>query len=100
MIRHEKVSAIHDRRKKEGPMISLNVNGKVHELDVPGDMPLLWALRDHLNLKGTSTAAALENAAIVRFMSTAKLCARARSPLTRSSARRSQRLKGFRKIIL
>src|SRR5271157_6447117 len=34
-------------------MISLSVNGKVHELDVPNDTPLLWALRDHLDLKGT-----------------------------------------------
>ena len=34
-------------------MISLNVNGKVHKLDVPGDTPLLWALRDTLDLKGT-----------------------------------------------
>jgi isoquinoline 1-oxidoreductase alpha subunit len=34
-------------------MISLNVNGKVHNLDVPGDTPLLWALRDNLNLTGT-----------------------------------------------
>jgi isoquinoline 1-oxidoreductase alpha subunit len=34
-------------------MVSLNVNGKVYQLDVPGDTPLLWALRDHLDLKGT-----------------------------------------------
>ena len=34
-------------------MISLNVNGKVHKLDVPGDTPLLWALRDYLSLTGT-----------------------------------------------
>ena len=34
-------------------MISLNVNGKVHQVDVPGDTPLLWALRDNLDLKGT-----------------------------------------------
>jgi len=34
-------------------MISLNVNGKVQKLDVPGDTPLLWALRDTLDLKGT-----------------------------------------------
>jgi isoquinoline 1-oxidoreductase alpha subunit len=34
-------------------MISLNVNGKVHKLDVPGDTVLLWALRDYLNLTGT-----------------------------------------------
>ncbi len=31
----------------------LDVNGKVHELDAPPDMPLLWALRDLLSLTGT-----------------------------------------------
>lgn len=30
----------------------IKINGKVHTLDVDGDMPLLWALRDVLNLKG------------------------------------------------
>ncbi len=34
-------------------MITLNVNGKSHELDVSPDMPLLWALRDMLHLTGT-----------------------------------------------
>lgn len=33
--------------------MKLEVNGKAHELDVADDMPLLWALRDHLNLTGT-----------------------------------------------
>jgi isoquinoline 1-oxidoreductase alpha subunit len=33
--------------------MKLNVNGKVHELDAPAEMPLLWALRDLLNLTGT-----------------------------------------------
>jgi isoquinoline 1-oxidoreductase alpha subunit len=31
----------------------LTVNGEARELDVPADMPLLWALRDHLKLTGT-----------------------------------------------
>ena len=31
----------------------LNVNGKAVTVDVPADMPLLWVLRDVLNLKGT-----------------------------------------------
>jgi isoquinoline 1-oxidoreductase alpha subunit len=31
----------------------LEVNGARHELDVPPDMPLLWALRDYLRLPGT-----------------------------------------------
>jgi isoquinoline 1-oxidoreductase alpha subunit len=30
----------------------LNVNGKVRTVDVEGDMPLLWVLRDELDIKG------------------------------------------------
>jgi isoquinoline 1-oxidoreductase alpha subunit len=32
---------------------TLNVNGKTTTVDVPADMPLLWVIRDILNLKGT-----------------------------------------------
>ena len=32
---------------------TLNVNGRSTTVDVPGDMPLLWVIRDVLNLKGT-----------------------------------------------
>src|SRR4249919_2513085 len=34
-------------------MVALNVNGKPHNVDVPDDMPLLWTLRDVLNMTGT-----------------------------------------------
>jgi isoquinoline 1-oxidoreductase alpha subunit len=34
-------------------MLRLNVNGRVHELDVDGDTPLLWVLREWLGLTGT-----------------------------------------------
>ncbi len=34
-------------------MIRFDVNGVARELDVDADMPLLWALRDTLNLTGT-----------------------------------------------
>lgn len=34
-------------------MITLNVNGAVHDLDLEEDMPLLWALRDALHLTGS-----------------------------------------------
>ncbi|MEX0604431.1 MAG: (2Fe-2S)-binding protein [Marinobacter sp.] len=34
-------------------MINLTINGQAHELDVPDDMPLLWALRDVVKLTGT-----------------------------------------------
>jgi isoquinoline 1-oxidoreductase alpha subunit len=32
---------------------TLTVNGKPVTVDVPGDMPLLWVLRDALDLRGT-----------------------------------------------
>ena len=32
---------------------TLNVNGKTATVDVPADMPLLWVLRDILDLRGT-----------------------------------------------
>ena len=34
-------------------MITLDVNGKTRQLDVPADMPLLWTLRDVLAMTGT-----------------------------------------------
>ncbi|RYB02301.1 (2Fe-2S)-binding protein [Lichenibacterium ramalinae] len=34
-------------------MISLKINGSQHDLDVDADMPLLWAIRDVLNMTGT-----------------------------------------------
>jgi len=33
--------------------ITLKVNGKTHTVNVPPDMPLLWVLRDVLDLKGS-----------------------------------------------
>ena len=35
------------------PAITFNLNGKSQRVDVPNDMPLLWVLRDVLNLRGT-----------------------------------------------
>lgn len=35
------------------PRYTLNVNGQARTVDVPADTPLLWVLRDHLDLPGT-----------------------------------------------
>ena len=32
---------------------TLTINGRTHEVDLPGDVPLLWVLRDELGLTGT-----------------------------------------------
>jgi len=34
-------------------MITLNINGSEHQLNLPSDMPLLWVLRDVVGLTGT-----------------------------------------------
>jgi isoquinoline 1-oxidoreductase alpha subunit len=34
-------------------MITLNINGTSHTVDVPPDMPLLWTIRDVVGLTGT-----------------------------------------------
>jgi isoquinoline 1-oxidoreductase subunit alpha len=34
-------------------MITLQINGSAHKLDVPADMPLLWVLRDVVGMTGT-----------------------------------------------
>jgi len=34
-------------------MRKLTINGRVHDIDAPDDMPLLWVLRDVLGLTGT-----------------------------------------------
>lgn len=33
--------------------VTLTINGEAHTINVPADMPLLWALRDKLNMVGT-----------------------------------------------
>jgi aerobic-type carbon monoxide dehydrogenase small subunit (CoxS/CutS family) len=38
---------------RENVMIELTINGQARRLDAAPDMPLLWALRDILNLTGT-----------------------------------------------
>jgi isoquinoline 1-oxidoreductase alpha subunit len=37
-------------------MVSLNINGKTYKLNIPGDTPLLWAIRDGAKLLGTKYA--------------------------------------------
>ena len=34
-------------------MLSLSVNGKIYQVDVPVDTPLLWVIRDNIGLTGT-----------------------------------------------
>src|SRR5206468_2358728 len=41
------------RRQRSEDMAKLNVNGKVRDVDVEADTPLLWVLREQVGLTGT-----------------------------------------------
>jgi isoquinoline 1-oxidoreductase alpha subunit len=51
------VAASHARapmnRQRSTMRYTLHINGKAHTVDVDSDTPLLWVLRDAVNLKGT-----------------------------------------------
>jgi isoquinoline 1-oxidoreductase alpha subunit len=34
-------------------MVTLNINGKSYSVDVPGDAPLLWVIREQMQMTGT-----------------------------------------------
>ena len=34
-------------------MVALNINGHDHSVDVPNETPLLWVIREHLQMTGT-----------------------------------------------
>src|SRR5438309_8693753 len=34
-------------------MATLTINGRSHSVDVPNDTPLLWVIREHLQMTGT-----------------------------------------------
>jgi isoquinoline 1-oxidoreductase alpha subunit len=49
-------AAIHDLETTTatgGSMVTLNINGHDHSVDVPNDTPLLWVVREHLQMTGT-----------------------------------------------
>lgn len=50
---HTMTARSYDQLSQDTHMITVNVNGAAHDLDVPPDMPLLWILRDMMSLTGT-----------------------------------------------
>jgi isoquinoline 1-oxidoreductase alpha subunit len=42
-----------DDSKEATALVQLTINGQTHQIDVDPEMPLLWAIRDHVALTGT-----------------------------------------------
>jgi len=58
-------------------MARLNVNGKVVDVGVPPDTPLLWTLRDELGLTGTKFGCGMALCGLARSTWTARRSVRA-----------------------
>ena len=56
-------------------MVAFTLNGQKRELALDGETPLLWALREHLQLTAPSSAAASQVVAPAPSTSTARRCA-------------------------
>ena len=79
-------------------VINLNVNGKKQVVDVDPKTPMLWILRDHLNLVALNTGAELQRAEHVLYTSRILPFAPASYPFHRQKTKRLQPSKGFPKM--
>jgi isoquinoline 1-oxidoreductase alpha subunit len=64
---------VHAREERSNHVQKLDINGKIHQVDVDPQMPLLWVLRDVLGMTGTKygCGAALCGACTVHLDGTA-----------------------------
>lgn len=53
-------------------MVTLKVNGRSHQIDVPSDMPVLWVLRRARQRRGRNPAAEWRSAAAAQCSSMAR----------------------------
>jgi hypothetical protein len=67
--------------------VSLKVNGKPTSIDAPPDMPLLWALRDVLDLKGTKYGCGVGQCGACTVHLKGSPCARAAADLDAAGRR-------------
>ena len=75
---------------------TLNVNGKSARVDVPADMPLLWVLRDVLDLKGTKYGCGMGLCGACTVHLDGEAVRACQTPVSAATARRSRRSKGCR----
>src|ERR1700754_3164527 len=52
-MHHVRRWPVRTSRKDRHMAFTININGKEHQVDVDGDTPLLWVLRDVLGMTGT-----------------------------------------------
>jgi isoquinoline 1-oxidoreductase alpha subunit len=73
----------------------LNVNGKSITVDVPADMPLLWVLRDALDLRATKFGCGLGQCGACTVHLRGNAVARARRPVSQAAGAAITTLEGL-----
>jgi nicotinate dehydrogenase subunit A len=80
---------------KEGPMVALTVNGKPRQLDVEPDTPLLYVLRDTLELHGPKFGCGLAQCGSCTVLVDGKALRSCATPVSRVAGRRVVTLEGL-----
>ena len=75
---------------------TLNVNGKSTTVDVPADMPLLWVIRDVLNLKGTKFGCGIGQCGACTVHVRGRAVRSCQTPVSAAANGRSRRSKACR----
>ena len=77
-------------------MVNLTINGTTHAVDADPDMPLLWALREHLELTGTKYGCGIAqcSACTVHIDGQAVRCCQ--TPISEASGRQVTTIEGVR----
>ncbi len=76
-------------------MISLDVNGKVHEVDADPDTPLLYVLRDELGLNGAKFGCGLGQCGACTVMVDGKAVFSCLTPVSALGGRRVRTVEGL-----
>ena len=74
---------------------TINVNGKTHTVDVSGDMPLLWVLRDKINLKGTKFGCGVASCGACTVHLDGKVARACMTPISSVGAQRVTTIEGI-----
>jgi isoquinoline 1-oxidoreductase subunit alpha len=77
-------------------MVNLTINGTTHAVDADPDMPLLWALREHLELAGTKYGCGIAQCGACTVHIDGQAVRSCQTPICEASGRQVTTIEGVR----
>ncbi len=77
-------------------MVNLTINGTTHAVDADPDMPLLWALREHLELTGTKYGCGIAQCGACTVHIDGQAVRSCQTPISEASGRQVTTIEGVR----